>query len=66
MHGEVPKAVLTKTRSSKRRIFVIGLIVITVAAALVYHFSGSTQTQRKPAGAAVLPPTDRCRCWPPT
>jgi multidrug efflux system membrane fusion protein len=50
MHGEVPKAVLTKTRSSKRRIFVIGLIVITVAAALVYYFTGSTQTQRNAGG----------------
>jgi len=52
MHGEVPKQILTKTRSSKRRTFVIGLILIAVVAALIYHFTGSTQTQRNAGGRA--------------
>jgi multidrug efflux system membrane fusion protein len=50
MHGELPKQALAPTqptRRSKRRVFVIGLIVIAILAALVYYFTRSTETQRR-------------------
>ena len=61
MHGEVPKQVLAKPRS-RRRTYVIGLILIAVAAALVYYFAGSTPTQRNAGGRGRFAATDRCRC----
>jgi hypothetical protein len=54
MHGELPKQALAQTQTTKRgkrRVVVIGLIVIAIAAAAIYHFTGSA------AKAA------RCRCW---
>jgi multidrug efflux system membrane fusion protein len=50
MHGELPKQVLAPTqpmKRSKRRVFIIGLIVIAILAALIYYFTGSTETQRR-------------------
>lgn len=47
MHGEMPKQLWAKTTArSKRRVFIIGLIVIALLAALVYYFTGSAQQQR--------------------
>lgn len=47
MHGEMPKQLWAKTTArSKRRVFIIGLIVIALLAALIYYFTGSTQQQR--------------------
>jgi multidrug efflux system membrane fusion protein len=50
MHGEVPKPILVKAKTRKRLTFVIGLILIALAAALIYYFTGSTQTQRSAGG----------------
>jgi multidrug efflux system membrane fusion protein len=50
MHGELPKQALAPTQPVKRgnrRVFIIGLIVVAVAAATVYHFTGSTDTQQR-------------------
>jgi multidrug efflux system membrane fusion protein len=49
MHGELPKQALTTTptKRGKRRVFVIGAFVIVLAAAAVYHFTGSTETQQR-------------------
>jgi multidrug efflux system membrane fusion protein len=50
MHGELPKQALAPTQPvtrGKRRVFVIGLIVVAVAAAAVYYFTGSTETQQR-------------------
>ena len=41
MHGELPKQIWAKTSRRNRRVLVIGLIVILVAVALVYIFTGS-------------------------
>ncbi len=51
MHGELPTQIAAKTPSrNRRRVFVIGLLVIAVFAALVYYFTASTTTQRGPRG----------------
>jgi multidrug efflux system membrane fusion protein len=42
MHGELPKQIWAKASERKRRTFVIGLIVIVSAAALIYFFTGSS------------------------
>lgn len=47
MHGELPKQSMASSTRSKRRVFAIGLIVIAIAAAAIYYFSGSTETQRR-------------------
>jgi multidrug efflux system membrane fusion protein len=47
MHGELPKQLMASSPRSKRRVFAIGLIVIAIAAAAIYYFSGSTETQRR-------------------
>ena len=50
MHGELPKQIGGKTSRRNRRILVIGLIVILLAVALVYRFTGSPETQRRAGG----------------
>jgi membrane fusion protein, multidrug efflux system len=42
MHGELPKQIWAKTSQRNRRTFVIGLILIVSAAALIYYFTGSS------------------------
>jgi membrane fusion protein, multidrug efflux system len=46
MHGEVPKTSTPVRARSRRGVFIIGLIVILLLGALVYHFTGSTQQRR--------------------
>jgi membrane fusion protein, multidrug efflux system len=46
MHGEAPKQILAKARVGGRRTVVIGALLIALAAAAVYHFTGSVQPQR--------------------
>lgn len=46
MHGELPRQIWTKTSSRNRRYVVIGLILLIVAAALVYVFGGKTAPTR--------------------
>ena len=48
MHGELPKQIWEKTKRGKRRTLVVGLVVILIAAALVYIFTGSPAPQRRP------------------
>jgi multidrug efflux system membrane fusion protein len=49
MHGEFPKQLLKKARGSTRRTLAIGIVLIAVAAALYYVFSGpATQQRRSP------------------
>ena len=50
MHGELPKQIWAKTSRRNRRILAIGLIVILVAVALVYMFTGSPEPQRRAGG----------------
>jgi multidrug efflux system membrane fusion protein len=50
MHGELPKQIWAKTSSRNRRTLAIGLIVIVVAAALIYVFTGSPEPQRRAGG----------------
>src|SRR5665213_4550036 len=45
MHGEPPKQPLIMRKSSRRRPIVIGLIVIALAAVLVYYLTGTPQQQ---------------------
>jgi multidrug efflux system membrane fusion protein len=47
MHGEPPKQALPIAKTSKRRPIVIGLIVIALAAVLVYYLTGTPQQQRR-------------------
>jgi multidrug efflux system membrane fusion protein len=56
MHGDPPKQVLIKAKSSKRRPIVIGLIVIALAAGLIYYFTGSPQQQRSARNAGASGP----------
>ena len=52
MHGELPKQIWAKTKGRTRRNLAIVLIVVSVAAALVYVFSKSPpQQNRSPFGA---------------
>ena len=46
MHGELPKQIWAKAGSRNRRTLAIGLIVIVIAATLIYIFSGSSDQQR--------------------
>ena len=46
MHGELPRQIWTKTSSRNRRYLAIGLILLIVAAALVYVFGGKTAPTR--------------------
>jgi membrane fusion protein, multidrug efflux system len=50
MHGEMPKETGAKTGRQKRRTLIIGLIVIAVAAALIYYFTGTSEPQRRTGG----------------
>ena len=51
MHGELPKQLWAQTTArSKRRVFIIGLIVIALLAALVYYFTASTEHQQRTRG----------------
>jgi len=47
MHGEFPKQILAKARSSTRRTFAIAFILIALAAAIYYVFSASAPQQRR-------------------
>ena len=47
MHGEFPKQILAKARSSTRRTFAIAFILIVLAAAIYYVFSASAPQQRR-------------------
>lgn len=47
MHGELPKQLWAKTKRAKRRTLIVGLIVILIAAALAYQFTGSSGPQRR-------------------
>lgn len=51
MHGELPNQRWARTTpQNKRRVFVAGLIVIALLAALVYYFTGSTEQARRAGG----------------
>jgi multidrug efflux system membrane fusion protein len=50
MHGELPKQIWAKTSRRNRRVLAIGLIVILIAVALVYMFTGSPEPQRRAGG----------------
>ena len=47
MHGELPKQIWAKTKGRTRRNLAIVLIVIAVAAALVYVFAKSPPQQNR-------------------
>jgi multidrug efflux system membrane fusion protein len=47
MHGELPRPVVVKAASRKRRYLVIGLILLLVAAALAYVFISPAQQQQR-------------------
>ena len=46
MHGELPRQIWTKTSSRNRRYLAIGLVLLIIAAALVYVFGGKTAPTR--------------------
>ncbi len=50
MHGELPKQIWAKTSSRNRRILAIGLIVIALAAVLIYVFAGTAEQKRAGRG----------------
>ena len=50
MHGELPKQIWAKTSTRNRRHLAIGLIVVVVAGALIYAFTGSSPQQRRAGG----------------
>ncbi len=51
MHGELPKQMWAQTSArNKRRVFVIGLVVIALLAGLIYYFTGSTEQARRTGG----------------
>ena len=47
MHGELPKKILGQAKRSKRRTLVVGLVLILIAAALIYQFTGSSNQPRR-------------------
>jgi membrane fusion protein, multidrug efflux system len=47
MHGELPKQIWAKTSTRNRRYLATGLVVIVVAAALIYVFTGSPPQQNR-------------------
>lgn len=55
MHGELPKQIWAKTSRRNRRTLAIGLIVIAIAATLIYVFTGSSEQQRRGRFAAEGP-----------
>ena len=52
MHGEVPKQILLTAKTHRRRTVVVGLIIVAVAGALIYHFSGTPTPVRRSRFAA--------------
>jgi multidrug efflux system membrane fusion protein len=50
MHGELPRQIWAKTSSRNRRFLVLGLIVIVIAVALTYVFSGGSSNQKRSGG----------------
>ena len=50
MHGELPKQIWAKTKPPQSPHLAIGLIVIVVAAALIYVFTGPSPQQQRRAG----------------
>ncbi len=56
MHGELPKKILAQGVGTKRRTLAIGLIVILIAAALVYQLTSSSGPQRRPGRFAAEGP----------
>jgi multidrug efflux system membrane fusion protein len=50
MHGELPKPLAAKSGSRGRRNLAIGLVVIAIAAALIYVFTASPPQQQRRAG----------------
>jgi multidrug efflux system membrane fusion protein len=50
MHGELPRQIWAKTSHRNRRYLAIGLVVIVLAVALIYVFSGSPEQQRRAGG----------------
>ncbi|MSO66962.1 MAG: efflux RND transporter periplasmic adaptor subunit [Pseudolabrys sp.] len=50
MHGELPKQIWAKTSSRNRRILAIGLIIIALAAVLIYVFAGTAEQKRAGRG----------------
>src|SRR5450830_1468337 len=50
MHGELPRQIWAKTSHRNRRYLAIGLVVILVAVALIYVFTGSPEQQRRAGG----------------
>jgi membrane fusion protein, multidrug efflux system len=47
MHGELPKVLSAKAGSRSRRALAIGLVVILIAAALIYIFTAAPPTQQR-------------------
>ena len=47
MHGEAPKQILAKAKGSRRRTLVVGVLLIALAAAAIYHFTGTTRQQSR-------------------
>jgi membrane fusion protein, multidrug efflux system len=47
MHGELPKALSAKAGSRSRRYLAIGLVVIVIAATLIYVFTAAPPTQQR-------------------
>jgi|PersoiStandDraft_1058852.scaffolds.fasta_scaffold05585_2 multidrug efflux system membrane fusion protein len=50
MHGELPRQIWAKTSHRNRRYLAIGLVVIVLAVALIYVFTGSPEQQRRAGG----------------
>ena len=50
MHGELPRQIWAKTSHRNRRYLAIGLIVIVIAVALIYVFTGAPEPQRRAGG----------------
>ena len=47
MHGEAPKQVLAKAKGGRRRTLIVGMLLIALAAAAIYHFTGTTRQQSR-------------------
>jgi multidrug efflux system membrane fusion protein len=52
MHGEAPKQLLLAAKTHRGRTIVVGLIIVAVAGALIYHFSGTPTPVRRSRFAA--------------
>ena len=47
MHGEAPKLIMAKVKASRRRAWIIGIMLVALIAAAAYYFSGSPQQQAR-------------------